>query len=200
MVHAPDVRYACNPSTHATGTSQRYGAGNNLHQRHAVYIANHFQLATNGRAKVVTDLEVGGNEGVNAPNLVLIGGPEDNMITHTLLTNTQQLGVVNHSHVQLGPCHFVGAGFGVAAMLPINRTSTTSTTSTPQLALVLAGVDPAGLAAVVELATPTIPPMVRPHSFLFLVYRTLQTFNGWLTTCHAPENPWQPLAPHQYAR
>jgi hypothetical protein len=140
-----------------------------------VYIANHFQLASNGRAMVVADVDVPtllAEAAATKPNLVLIGGPKDNTITRTILERGTHetlhpqhphahVEVINGSHVRIGPCHFHGTGYGVAAMVPVNADQVTTTSTAPQLALILAGVDGEGLAAVVELATPTIPPMVR---------------------------------------
>ena len=157
-----------------------YGAGNVVNQRHAVYIANLFQLTTEGRASVASDADLPGLL-AGERNFVLIGGPDENRLTAKLLqqqpTSPPALAINGNGGnggaaggVRVGPCNFEGPGVGVAALLPAvsedcsggNWFSCPTTLSPKQrLALVLAGSDAAGLASAVELATPTIPPMVR---------------------------------------
>lgn len=153
-----------------------------------VYIANQFQLATNGRAEVASDADLDSLMACGKKNFVVIGGAEENKLTDMILT--QQLSVpaalgitagrrtndrgnatdgsgdrgggggpyAAVGRIRVGPCNFEGRGMGVASLLPV----VSSTIPAKQrLALVLAGTDAAGLTSVVELATPTIPPMVR---------------------------------------
>eukprot|EP00041_Stephanoeca_diplocostata_P021451 m.500089 g.500089 ORF g.500089 m.500089 type:complete len:980 (-) comp21830_c0_seq2:232-3171(-) len=153
-------------------------------QRHAVFVANLLHNTGDARAQVMPDttdwatIDTAHSAGSEKKlNVVFIGGHRWNrwarkFINTTDVATTARLAPplrVDAGAIELGPCRFQGKGHGLLALVPI--VALVAGDAVDALGLLVDGVDMDGLRDVVELATPTIPPMVRqPYSNLLPDY------------------------------
>ena len=162
-----------------------YGSGNEEHRRMAVFLSNLFHLTSDARAEVRadSDADIWSSE-LEGYNIVLIGGTAANKWTYTVANTAASQVAIQDSHIRVGPCHFEGAGIGVAALLPlVHPDCTTHEASSPsspstsmhcqepalsRTALLLAATDLQGLRTVLSLANPTISPMVLSYPVPFI--------------------------------
>ncbi|XP_071963371.1 uncharacterized protein [Antedon mediterranea] len=116
----------------------------------AVYIANLFFLTSDTIAPIIEDSTLTEQQAEDN-NLIVIGGVDENIHTSKYL---EKLPITydKDNGLKLGECTFTSSRTGLLALAPHGKQG---------LALVLMGNSLTGLRDVVNLATPTIPPMTR---------------------------------------
>ncbi|XP_055880964.1 uncharacterized protein LOC106057948 [Biomphalaria glabrata] len=124
--------------------------------RHAAYIANQFFLISDAVVSVLEDYEVD-KMILDDYNLIILGNPNENLLTEKYLSYLRDLNYLpgNEStaaSLLLGRrCRYQSSGVGLMTLAPHGQ----------GLAMILMGLSEEGLEDVVNLATPTIPPMAR---------------------------------------
>lgn len=134
----------------------------------ALYLSNTHVASASTHAPIVKAHELGQDD-ERVSNLILIGGPAENIVTSKLMLEMTASGIgppvkfgkvcgeLCEPSVTIGPCTFRGSDIGILFLAP----SWDDKAGEARLRLVLAGLDPAGLRNIMSLAQPTIPPMMR---------------------------------------
>ncbi|XP_059150060.1 uncharacterized protein LOC131936940 [Physella acuta] len=124
--------------------------------RHAAYIANQFLLTSDTVVTIKEDTTLDESQ-LEPMNLIILGSPKENSWTEKYLNRLKDLHISydqgsNKMTVQLGSlCLFSADRTGLFTLAPHGQ----------GLALLMMSPSPEGLEDVVNLATPTIPPMAR---------------------------------------
>ncbi|CAL1546091.1 unnamed protein product [Lymnaea stagnalis] len=124
--------------------------------RHAVYIANQFFLTSDTTVSIVEDRNIIDTD-LDGMNLIILGTPTENLLSNKYLSYLQDLAFniengTSDLYLSLGNyCTYKSHRTGLLTLAPHER----------GLALVLMGLSHQGMADIVNLATPTIPPMAR---------------------------------------
>ncbi|KAL8611053.1 hypothetical protein ACOMHN_042669 [Nucella lapillus] len=148
LTQGPARRIAEQQFVIVVGTQGKQAATERL-QAYAVYVANLFYLTSDTTAPVVKDTDIT-EQHLENTNVILIGGPAQNLFAARFLHKIPVK--VNDQAIQLGDCSFSEGRMGILTLAPNGAT---------YLAMVLMGTTLDGLADVISLATPTIPPMAR---------------------------------------
>ncbi|PIK53553.1 hypothetical protein BSL78_09574 [Apostichopus japonicus] len=146
-MYGPARRVAEKPFLIVTGTQVKSARAKLLQL--STYLSNQFMMTSDARSRVVEDIKLSLSELENQ-NLIIIGNKEENKWTETFLGRIPIKPLLNG--VQLNRCNFTSADTGVLSLAP---------NGDDRLALILMGTSLDGLEDIMQLATPTIPPMAR---------------------------------------